>query len=358
MKRSLAFAVLMLAANNLAAYAQNNECDAILSAELLSKDIRQMSSRDKSAASRAACYASDREAQQFLNNSSTSSDSASGGISFGGFGASGSGGSADGSSATTSDVRRWKENNCSSSTDDDARGEFRYIATQHVDKDAIAAWRECMSRRRGLSCYAVASDVGAEFVVNWNDPDIDLPKIRRFLVPKGAKIIDGGFTADQEIYIGEQSTNVDLEGKGGTISIGIIHKNREAYRCSAYVPSVELKRTTEAFNGDYCSGKEPYVGFRVLSDRTLNAYFAGAADTTRMRYLVLSGGAIVAWPDSTESGQYRLYYLNREGQRIAMGVTGAGFDRSSGMDESVRKLMSGRKGFEGLGGFTYSLSRC
>ncbi|RWX26785.1 hypothetical protein [Rhizobium leguminosarum] len=111
-------------------------------------------------------------------------------------------------------------------------------------------------------------------------------------------------------------------------------------------------------NGIYCRNKLPYVRVSVLNDRTLSASFASTPGATRMRYVLLSRGEIVAWPDSTGSGQYMLYYIRRDGQRIVFGMTGAGLDRSSGMDESVKKLMSGRQGFEGLGGLGYSLSRC
>jgi hypothetical protein len=288
------------------AFAQN--CDAILSEKLLSSSTSQTSRNISDARAHWACYSSASDVMRYLEQSDSEGGGGEIGFSFGPLKLSGAGRGTDAESVTSQDIEKWKTKNCRSNDDKYHRSAFQYLSQKSLHPDAIAAWRDCVTKQEGLSCYVRPYTNGFVLVYNWNSKDAELPIINRLDVSPPSLNV----SADKTVYLGENSLFVPDIGADGTLTMSIIHRNRYAFQCSASVVSAKLQSLKENYGGAWASvcndnmcGDPNYGGdvISIVDSETLQITPYGRQASLageRMRYVEVQPNTIVYWSESAK----------------------------------------------------------
>jgi hypothetical protein len=157
-------------------------CDSILSSALLSHSTKQESQAADSARRQFVCASASSDLRNFWSSATSESQSGSGGFSIYGWGIGAGGSSASSASSANDQISAWKQANCAMHNAGDSNSAFEFLSEQALAPEVVHAWRDCMLKQDGLTCFAKPSGDNIVFVYSWKSEDVELPRVEDFVL--------------------------------------------------------------------------------------------------------------------------------------------------------------------------------
>lgn len=278
-------AVALVAATYLLSAGAQDACRDVLALGM-NQETRTSQTSTAEADRNYYCSATLSEARSYYNSqkSNSSSSSASGGISYGPFSITGGDKSGAGSSdsLTNEQYSKWKDDNCSQIERKRDSRTFEFEARKVVAQSVVAAWRDCMVNRRGLTCWFEEHQSMPHLLVSWSSNTDGRAVVKNSYIRGGTSVYTNTTKLWADNYTverGEQGVPIirNGDGKGEVEATMNVSHVGSANTCVAYLPAIKEAAATPAqpaiqwFKPPKYAGKvvcpltgcKPFAGFVV-----------------------------------------------------------------------------------------------